>query len=62
MAKEGDYTVEDPIELEANMVVVVQPNPTTPDERYGVQVGDAVVVTENGGESLHEYPLELVAR
>lgn len=59
-AKDGDYAIDDPVEIEENIVVVVQPNPITRDERYGVQVGDAVVVTEDGPESLHEYPFELV--
>lgn len=59
-AKEGDYSIDDPLEIEENMVVVVQPNPITRDERYGVQIGDALVVTGDGAESLHEYPFELV--
>ena len=37
------------------MMVVVQPNVI--DGEAGVQVGDLVLVTESGAESLHRYPL-----
>lgn len=57
-AKSGDYSIDAPFELRENMVIVVQPNPITRDERYGVQAGDAVLVTDDGPERLHEYPLE----
>jgi Xaa-Pro dipeptidase len=39
--------------LEAGMTVVVQPNVVTRDERAGVQVGELLVVTEDGAERLH---------
>jgi Xaa-Pro dipeptidase len=39
--------------FEAGMTVVVQPNVVTPDERAGVQVGELLLVTEEGAERLH---------
>jgi Xaa-Pro aminopeptidase len=49
--------------IEENMTVVVQPNPITPDERMGLQLGALTVVTPNGAESLHGLPWEpLLAR
>ncbi len=45
------------LRLQAGMVVVVQPNPITPDERMGLQLGALAVVTEKGVESLHRVPL-----
>jgi Xaa-Pro dipeptidase len=44
--------------FERNMTVVVQPNPITPDERMGLQLGALTVVREDGAESLHEVALE----
>jgi len=43
--------------FERDMAVVVQPNPITPDERMGLQLGALTVVREDGAESLHEVPL-----
>ena len=42
------------------MAIVIQPNPITPDERMGLQLGALTVVTERGATSLHEVPLEPV--
>jgi Xaa-Pro aminopeptidase len=42
--------------FEEGMVIVVQPNVVTPDFRMGVQVGEMMVVTANGVESLHRLP------
>jgi Xaa-Pro aminopeptidase len=39
-------------------VVVIQPNPITPDERMGLQLGACTVVRPNGAESLHTLPFE----
>jgi len=46
--------------FEKNMAIVIQPNPITPDERMGLQLGALTVVTENGAESLHRVPFEPV--
>ncbi len=43
-----------------DMAVVVQPNPITPDERMGLQIGGLTRVTENGAVSLQQYPLQFV--
>jgi Xaa-Pro aminopeptidase len=42
--------------LEANMMMVVQPNVITRDRTAGVQTGDCIVVTPEGGVSLHDAP------
>jgi Xaa-Pro dipeptidase len=39
--------------FDAGMTVVVQPNPVTPDERAGVQLGELLLVTDDGFERLH---------
>jgi Xaa-Pro dipeptidase len=46
--------------FERNMAVVVQPNPVTPDERMGLQLGALTVVADGGARSLHGVPFEPV--
>ncbi len=46
--------------FERNMAIVIQPNPITPDERMGLQLGALTIVTDAGAESLHRVPLEPV--
>jgi Xaa-Pro aminopeptidase len=46
--------------FEEDMAIVVQPNPITPDERMGLQVGALTRVTENGAVSLQKYPMKFV--
>jgi Xaa-Pro aminopeptidase len=49
--------------IEEGMTIVVQPNPVTPDERMGLQLGALTVVTPTGAKSLHTLPWEpLLAR
>ena len=43
-----------------NMVIVVQPNLVTDDEKMGLQFGETLVVKKNGCESLNAYPREWV--
>lgn len=43
-----------------NMVIVIQPNVITEDERMGVQVGEMLRVTSSGVESLHRYPMRFI--
>ena len=54
---------EDPVTedwtFEAGMVVVVQPNVVTTEERHGLQLGSAVIVTDDGPEVLQQYPLSI---
>ena len=46
--------------FQENMVVVVQPNVITEDERMGVQVGEMMRVVQSGVESLHRYPMRFI--
>ncbi|MGH7828041.1 MAG: M24 family metallopeptidase [Candidatus Binatia bacterium] len=43
-----------------NMVIVIQPNLITKDEKMGLQFGETLVVTGNGCESLNSYAREWV--
>jgi Xaa-Pro aminopeptidase len=38
--------------------VVIQPNPITPDERMGLQLGALTIVRDDGAECLHTVPFE----
>jgi Xaa-Pro dipeptidase len=42
--------------LEAGMMIVIQPNVITPDQKAGVQTGELVLITDTGAESLHTAP------
>jgi Xaa-Pro aminopeptidase len=44
--------------FEEGMAVVVQPNPITPDERMGLQLGELTIVRADRAESLHSVPFE----
>jgi Xaa-Pro aminopeptidase len=44
--------------VDAGMTIVIQPNPITPDERMGLQLGALTVVRDDGAESLHDVPFE----
>ncbi len=43
-----------------NMTVVIQPNVISKDERMGIQLGNLMLVTENGTVPLQKYPLKFV--
>jgi Xaa-Pro dipeptidase len=43
-----------------NMVVTIQPQPRTPDNRMGLQFGETVRITKTGTERLHHYPRKMV--
>ncbi len=43
-----------------NMVITIQPNVCTTDERMGLQFGETFVVRKNGLEPLHHYPREWI--
>ncbi len=43
-----------------DMAIVVQPNPITPDERMGLQVGALTRVTQAGAVSLQAFPMKFV--
>lgn len=42
--------------LETGMMMVIQPNVITKDQRAGVQTGELVAITKTGAESLHTVP------
>ena len=42
--------------LQPGMMLVIQPNVITPDQKAGVQTGELVVITDKGAESLHTAP------
>ena len=43
-----------------NMVIVIQPNLITDDEKMGLQFGETLVVKKNGCETLNAYPRQWV--
>jgi Xaa-Pro dipeptidase len=42
--------------LASGMMLVIQPNVITLDEKAGVQTGECIVITKNGAESIHTAP------
>jgi Xaa-Pro dipeptidase len=52
----GARTAVPDFTLAAGMTVVVQPNVVTRDERAGVQIGELMLVTDQGAERLHGAP------
>jgi len=48
------------ITFRENMVIVIQPNLMTADEKMGLQFGETLVVKKNGCESLNAYPRQWV--
>ncbi len=44
--------------FERGMAIVLQPNPITPDERMGLQLGALTVVRDDHAECLHSVPFE----
>jgi Xaa-Pro dipeptidase len=44
--------------IERNTAIVIQPNPITPDEHMGLQLGALTVVRDEGAECLHGIPFE----
>ncbi len=54
------YWPPTPLRLKENMVVVIQPNPITRDQKAGVQLGNVCVVKGDAARSLQRYPIEFV--
>ena len=50
--------VLEPWTFQEDQVMVVQPNPVTPDHRAGLQLGCAVRVGREAAEPLHRYPFK----
>jgi len=44
--------------IERDTAVVIKPNPITPDERMGLQLGALTIVRDDGAECLHTLPFE----
>ncbi|MGM0592135.1 MAG: M24 family metallopeptidase [Halobacteriota archaeon] len=55
---------DDPIvaewEFQPNQTVVVQPNVVTEDRRFGLQLGSAVIVRDDGPDVLQQTPVEFI--
>lgn len=49
-----------PFTFARNMVIVIQPNLITADERMGLQVGGLLLVADRGVEMLQRYPMKFV--
>jgi len=43
-----------------NMVITIQPNVITRDEKMGLQFGETLVVRKHGCESLNNFPREWI--
>ena len=54
------FEPDKPFTFAKNMVVVIQPNLITANERMGLQVGSMLVVMDSGVESLHKYPMKFI--
>lgn len=50
----------DPNKLAENMSFTIEPNVSLPEEGFGYKMGDTVLCTPNGGESLHGLDHQLV--
>lgn len=50
----------EPFVFEKDMTVVVQPNVVTKDCRAGVQLGNLLVISEDGAQALHRCPMEFM--
>jgi Xaa-Pro aminopeptidase len=50
----------DEIIFRENMVIVIQPNVITKDEKMGLQFGETLVVRKNGCQSLNAFPREWI--
>ena len=49
-----------PFTFKQNMTVVLQPNATTADERMGLQLGGLGLIGDDGFDSLHAIPAEVI--
>ncbi len=55
----GDaYGKRAPFSLQEHMLVMIEPNPATPDLKKGLFLGALHVVTKEGGYCLHKHPLD----
>jgi len=45
-----------------DMVIMLEPNPITPDGNLGLFVGRTYIITEDGHEQVTKYPLDFIAK
>ena len=50
----------EPFTLQENMLIMIEPNPVTPDKKRGIFLGALHVVKPGGGLNLHEHTLDFV--
>jgi Xaa-Pro dipeptidase len=56
----GGADVDEQVALPEGSIFVVQPNVCRPDESFGVQTGNAMLLTGGGTEVLQQYPTEVL--
>jgi Xaa-Pro aminopeptidase len=56
------WAAELDVPFQEDQLIVIEPNPCTPDIKGGIFFGGLNRVTPDGGESLHEHPLELIVK
>jgi Xaa-Pro dipeptidase len=47
-------------EFKANMAIVIQPNPITPDHKFGLQLGNLCLVGKRKSIPLQKYPIKFI--
>jgi Xaa-Pro aminopeptidase len=60
LGKRGRSHKIEPFVLQENTLIMVEPNPVTPDLKRGLFLGALHVVTKDGGYNLHKHPLDFV--
>ncbi|HXF81560.1 MAG TPA: M24 family metallopeptidase [bacterium] len=58
LGKPAETYSPQPFTLREHQLIMIEPNPTTPDLRSGVFLGALCVVTPEGGRCLQQHPLE----
>jgi Xaa-Pro dipeptidase len=58
LGKPAETYSPEPFALQENQLIMIEPNPATPDLTRGVFLGALCVVTPEGGRCLQEHPLE----
>ncbi|HVR88946.1 MAG TPA: Xaa-Pro peptidase family protein [Candidatus Limnocylindria bacterium] len=52
--------IDEAFTFREDMVVTLQPNVITPDERMGMQIGETLRITRTGTERLHDFPMRFI--
>lgn len=58
VGKPAETYSPEPFVLQENQLIMVEPNPTSPDLKRGVFLGALFVVTPEGGRPLQQHPLD----